>query len=296
MNFSTLPSSIDDMTFGDAYFSLFTRNNSDKPEMLTVPDSNTKFDSVYLEDLKPLVAVTHGWLSDDKTRWIQAIKDSLLRKTDMNVITVDWSEISKTPAYPWAALSTRYVGKKLAKLLDAITGSYNIEGKDMYLVGHSLGAHVMGYTGMFSNQKIQRITGLDPARPLFEVPLMPPDFRLEQSDAEFVDIIHSCGGILGYKESHGHADFYPNNGRSPQPGCEGILEKIQGCSHGRACLYFEESIEYDSGGFVAYPCQDWQLEGNECKNNSRYMGYPATDCKGDYYLRTRNESKFVMEE
>lgn len=62
---------------------------------------------------------------------------------------------------------------------------------------------------------------MDPARPLFELPPMRQDYRLEKSDAKFVDIIHTGGGILGYKKSHGHADFYPNNGRPKQPGCEG---------------------------------------------------------------------------
>lgn len=61
--------------------------------------------------------------------------------------------------------------------------------------------------------------GLDPARPLFEIPDMMDDFKLDYTDAKFVDIIHTCGGVYGYEESHGHADFYPNNGTSPQPGC-----------------------------------------------------------------------------
>lgn len=68
--------------------------------------------------------------------------------------------------------------------------------------------------------------GLDPARPLFEIPPMGTDFRLEKSDAEFVDIIHTCGGMYGYRSSHGHADFYPNDGRARQPGCEGAQQMI----------------------------------------------------------------------
>lgn len=109
--------------------------------------------------MKPVVVVTHGWLSDDKVKWIQDIKNSLLIRSDMNVITVDWSELSRNPAYHWAALSTRYVGKKLSRLLAVIISSRNVEEKDIYLVGHSLGAHVMGYAGMFSSHRLHRITG-----------------------------------------------------------------------------------------------------------------------------------------
>lgn len=71
--------------------------------------------------------------------------------------------------------------------------------------------------------------GLDPARPLFEVPKMPPDFSLDAGDADFVDILHTCGGVYGYRESHGDADFYPNNGRPMQPGCDGARQVAGKC-------------------------------------------------------------------
>lgn len=103
--------------------------------------------------------MTHGWLSHEKNEWLQEIKDAFVRKFDFNVITVDWSEIAQNPAYPWSAFSTRYVGKKTAKLLDSIARTYQVDGKVMHLMGHSLGSHVMGYTALFSNQRIHRITG-----------------------------------------------------------------------------------------------------------------------------------------
>lgn len=45
------------------------------------------------------------------------------------------------------------------------------------------------------------------------------DGRLDPSDAEFVDVIHTDGGIIGVRRGIGHADFYPNAGEAPQPGC-----------------------------------------------------------------------------
>lgn len=48
---------------------------------------------------------------------------------------------------------------------------------------------------------------------------LPLPLRLDSSDAEFVDVIHTDAGIFGYPTSIGHVDFYPNNGISPQPGC-----------------------------------------------------------------------------
>jgi hypothetical protein len=36
----------------------------------------------------------------------------------------------------------------------------------------------------------------------------------------FVDVIHTDGGVLGFPSRVGHADFFPNGGKSLQPGCD----------------------------------------------------------------------------
>lgn len=46
-----------------------------------------------------------------------------------------------------------------------------------------------------------------------------PTSRLSADAADYVDIIHTDGGILGYPWPLGHADFYPNQGIPLQPGC-----------------------------------------------------------------------------
>lgn len=46
-----------------------------------------------------------------------------------------------------------------------------------------------------------------------------PEMRLDKTDADFVDIIHTAAGAAGYYSPLGHADFYPNSGKPPQPGC-----------------------------------------------------------------------------
>lgn len=66
--------------------------------------------------------------------------------------------------------------------------------------------------------QVGRITGLDAAYPLY----MDTDMsgHLAASDANFVDVIHTDGGRLGFPIPLGHADFYPNGGRGRQPGCD----------------------------------------------------------------------------
>lgn len=59
--------------------------------------------------------------------------------------------------------------------------------------------------------------GLDPAAPYyFDTHI---DVRLDQSDAEFVDVIHTNAPFVGTITRSGHLDFWPNGGLL-QRGCE----------------------------------------------------------------------------
>ena len=107
-----------------------------------------------------------------------------------------------------------------------------------------------------------RITGLDPAGPLFKSTIfysVGPEDRLDKSDAQFVDVIHSAGKWFGNDAIQvmklvtgqltntvmfvmqqclqGHVDFFPNGGRSPRPGCEERDFLDLSCSHFRVILF-----------------------------------------------------------
>ncbi len=126
----------------------------------------------------------------------------------MNLFIVDWRNEASGIDYFKAVFNVRQVAKHIAKFMnDAF-----IMPKKVHCIGHSLGAHVCGYVG--KEMKLARITGLDPAGPLFG---QRATERLDKSDAEFVDIIHT-DSTLGYNSPLGHVDFYPNGGGS-QPNC-----------------------------------------------------------------------------
>lgn len=63
---------------------------------------------------------------------------------------------------------------------------------------------------------------MDPARPGFKGFwfFLPTNYRLDEGDASFVDVIHTARGFAGLSLKIGHADFYPNDGVSPQPACK----------------------------------------------------------------------------
>jgi len=77
-----------------------------------------------------------------------------------NVISVDWSRIADDPKYPVPAYLTRVVGSAIAAFLDRLVDATGIKPSDIHLIGHSLGAHVVGSCGSnFKSGKIGRITG-----------------------------------------------------------------------------------------------------------------------------------------
>ena len=108
--------------------------------------------------------------------------------------------------------------------------------------------------------------GLDPAGPGYT--WNDTDRRLDLTDAEFVDIIHTNAGSLleggvGFAESLGHADFFPNGGLR-QPGCN--LEEGN-CHHRRCVQFFQESIN-SRIGFWATECDSWDSYLNgACQGN-----------------------------
>lgn len=99
---------------------------------------------------------------------------------------------------------------------------YSTNLTTIHLIGHSLGAHVAGNVGRTAKNltgiPVGRLTGLDPAGPLFNFVL--DDVRLRKTDAELVDVIHTDALFLGTFRDLGNVHFLPNGGTPPQPGCE----------------------------------------------------------------------------
>lgn len=247
---------------------------------------------------KPLVAVVHGLNGSRESPWARKLIDALLEKVNCNVLQVDWQERARFPNYAKAASSAPLVGVLLSFMLQKMiqTSNCSLHPDNVHIVGFSLGAHAAGVCGrhFFNTTEftLGRITGLDPAGPLF----VESNVSLSKTDAQFVDVIHTnagdfAAGKFGLNKAIGHVDFYPNGG-SDQPNCS--LSKDPGCSHKRAQDLFIYSVLHTCS-LKSYYCKNgWRsfLSG-ECLNitNASYigeMGYHSIDApgRGKQYLNT----------
>ncbi|KAK3915611.1 Inactive pancreatic lipase-related protein 1 [Frankliniella fusca] len=322
----------------DTHFLLYSRRNRGDVPLLDVPFANlstvwadaarrfnasspTK-DSTSFRVLTGALAlashtqvIVHGFGSSCSHVWVYEMRSALMAVEDCNVICVDWERGATIPNYVRAAANTRMVGKQVALLLAGLQKHAGLPVHRVHVIGFSLGAHVAGFAGA-ELKNLSRITGLDPAGPLFES--QDPRARLDATDANFVDVIHSNGenlilGGLGTRQPLGHVDFYPNGGRM-QKGCANLFvgavsdilwsasenEARSLCNHRRAYKFFTDSVS-PRCHFPAAACDSYEsfLQGRcfPCDPPSRpcgNMGYYADRAlaRGALYLVTRDEEPF----
>lgn len=205
--------------------------------------------SLKLDTTKKLVLLIHGFTDNKDRKWVKRMVRDLSFFTDSNTCVVDWSKIASTD-YTIASGQVNSVGEEVGDFLLSLQPLIPLER--VSIVGHSLGAHVAGAAGARTESRIDAIYGLDPAHPLITVPMRPPSERLDASDAQFVQVLHTTSGTLGTPSNIGHQDWYADNGKTPQKGCEpGAVVfdplafaplSIQ-CSHMRAFEIFRFALD-----------------------------------------------------
>ncbi|KAE8752643.1 hypothetical protein FOCC_FOCC000765 [Frankliniella occidentalis] len=279
---------------GNTFFYLYTRNNPNGT--LVGVDGTSPTAKDFLEAGfsagRPTKIVTHGFGNNIGSPVFQYLIPDLLDNDDFNVIAVDWGNLCKMPFYIESRNHVGGVGARVALAVDELVANGGLNLIDVHCMGHSLGAHVCANTGKnVKSGKLRRITGMDPAMPLF---LVLRDDRLAKTDAELVDVIHSCSGLLGIVDAIGHVDFYPNGGTRPQPGCG--LDLTGSCSHSRSFIYMAESaLEPES--FPAHECEsDTAARLGECSEDVEgNMGLRLQynpDGPGTYYLQTASSPPY----
>ncbi|XP_043852801.1 lipase member I-like isoform X2 [Dromiciops gliroides] len=220
-----------DLSLGDAFIDLFKPRIRTTMIMYTKPFANCGepvFGQNYILNTnfnitKKTVWIIHGYRpTGSPPSWLHTFLERLLKKEDVNIIVVDWNWGATTLIYQRAVLNTRKVAMFLKEHIDKML-RFGASLNSFHFIGVSLGAHISGFVGQMFKGKLGRITGLDPAGPYFSG--KPPYKRLDYTDAQFVDVIHS--------DSNG-ASFIK-------------------CDHQRAVQLFMTSLEAKCD-LTAYPC------------------------------------------
>lgn len=234
------------------------RSNNESPEVIEASSYEKAFTSTKFDPKLKTVFIIHGWNNDYTSPVNTFVREAVLDNYNVNLFVVDWGTPAHDLNYVTAKASALFVGNFIGDVLNHMIDNLNYSPTDIYLIGHSLGAHSCGVAGTKTGSKIHLIVGLDAAKPLFSPDK--PEERLDPTDAQFVHVVHTNTAFLGYKEPLGHADYYPNGGKK-QAGCG--LDLLGICSHGRSYEYFAESIKLSK--FISYKCESYyNFEGGLC--------------------------------
>ncbi|XP_011185137.1 vitellogenin-3 [Zeugodacus cucurbitae] len=253
-------------------------------------DANQIWQSPEFDSTKKVVILVTGWTTTvNNSDTIDVLAKAYNCRGDVNFVAVDIANFVAT-LYTWAALNTDEIGASLAKGIDLLTQVVPLE--NIHLIGHSLGAHIVGAAGRYFNYKtgklVPRITGLDPAKPCFNEGHVLSG--LLRGDAKFIDVIHSNPGVLGKREPMGDVDFYPG-GLDPLP--KGCLDVV--CAHGRSWVYYAETVYPGNElNFMAKRCtSQTNLADNKCPGAESPMGYAVPHAlRGNYFLEINSAAPF----
>ncbi|KAM6217541.1 endothelial lipase [Rhynchocyon petersi] len=257
--------------------------------------------------------IIHGWaMSGMLESWLYKLVSAVqTREKDANVVVVDWLSLAHQ-LYSDAVNRSRDVGHNIAMMVNWLQEKGDFSLGNVHLIGYSLGAHVAGYAGSFVKGKVGRISGLDPAGPMFEA--VDIHKRLSPDDADFVDVLHtysrSFGFSIGIQKPIGHIDIYPNGGDF-QPGCGfndvlgsiafGTFSDLLKCEHERAVDLFVDSLVNQDKPSFAFQCTDPnRFKKGIClscrKNRCNSIGYNMKKMRNKrntkMYLKTRGGMPF----
>ncbi|KAG5684758.1 hypothetical protein PVAND_013972 [Polypedilum vanderplanki] len=233
----------------------------------------------------------------------KTIVNAFLTRGDYNVIIVNWDKIA-SGNYIFTAMpnSKKFGGVLADAILEMTENGFNLTS--LHIVGHSLGSQLAGFLGQSiikkseGKRKLRRITGLDPAFPIFYPGWLMG--HISEKDAELVDVIHTDGWTYGTPFRTGTVDFWVNGGILEQPGCpeRGKLFSCDDmCAHMRSVMFFAESAQRkNEKPFMAQKCDSWnKFKNGQCEEGFIFMGINCPEnATGDYYLQTNEISPFSL--
>ncbi|XP_072931644.1 lipase member H-A-like [Epargyreus clarus] len=261
----------------DNQYWLYTRSNPRNPQIITYGNASSVGN---YSERKPLKVIVHGWEGSGNSVLNTMITSAFLNKFDVNVIVVDWHSLANAN-YVTATTGVpsvgQFIGNFVVWLINTAGGNWN----NVHFIGFGLGAHAVGVAGRVTGGRPIRVTGLDPAGPLWNT----NHDALNTTAGRYVEVMHTDVGAMGIVQSIGHADFYPNRGRD-QPGCGGSHQ----CSHNRAHSLYASSVTTDRYVGTLCPSLRWALRTVRCPGATLNMGNGILTKRGSgiYALSTRS--------
>ncbi|KDR07327.1 Pancreatic lipase-related protein 3 [Zootermopsis nevadensis] len=251
----------------DVEFLLFTRSNPGIPFNTSM--KNMSLDGSYYSAGKATVILLSGWLMRIDGKPWASVGPAILSNVDANVIYANYSYVTSNINYPQVVSDIRRLATLVCKFVSYLIDEKGVSKNKIHLVGMSLGSHVASYVGKCIND-LGRITGLDPAGPLFNG--FNCTIHLCKGDAQFVDAIHTNGNpVWGFGTHTENNDVDINmNGGWDQPLCGvpdkntipnitagnytsmDILKTFM-CSHLRAIYYYVEALRNRNCTFWGQP-------------------------------------------
>ena len=125
-----------------------------------------------LDKGKDIIFMTHGWLGSLSASkfWSRPLIE-IAEAAEKQVIFVDWSGAASSSYYLPSVSNLRPVAAIWASVIQNLIDYEEFDPLKMRLIGFSLGAHLVGFTGklLTGKYKLARITGLEPANAAFEM-------------------------------------------------------------------------------------------------------------------------------
>ncbi|KAI5634141.1 lipase domain-containing protein [Phthorimaea operculella] len=207
-----------------------------------------------------------------------------------NVIIIDNQRFA-TVHYYLASRLMRPVGRHVAEVLVQLM-QLGLDPGKLEVLGFSLGGQTAGFIGRhfqkLTGRNVSRITALEPSGPCFRT--LGPKDRLDASNADFVEVIHTNIDGFGMATRMGHVDFYVNGGEY-QPSDITMFPCTVTCSHFMVLTLWVQALR-NPRKFIALKCDSiQQAREADCFDRvpleTNYMGFGVDKTKqGIYYLST----------
>lgn len=252
-----------------------------------------------LDVSRKLLFFVPGYKSHISKKTEELIRQTFSSDPNIYLIIIDHSAYTsarggKIESYERSVFYTYYIGTALGNLLaDFHTKRY--PSKNIHAIGHSLGSQMLGFAGTAytaaTNEKIWRITALDPAGPCFSNSIIEDQIR--SGVAEYVEVYHCNSGGLGTTSVLADADFFLNKGNKQPPCHEGLIpgkgeSDAAKCSHKKCLEYWTKTVHVPNW-YLAWKCDSYDhfAKGLCAGNEVAIAGYwNPGNATGVFYAST----------